>query len=119
MLLSEGRTIGSTLRREYPKLFAFRVDEEEDRLAHRIRDGVRYKAGMRLGKKVREGIKKKRAAEKDADEATVAVKRVKITYMVDAKRFHSSATKDQLAQEFTIEDLGKEETHQILQCKVR
>ncbi len=27
LLLAEGRTIGSTLRREYPKLFAFRVDE--------------------------------------------------------------------------------------------
>jgi hypothetical protein len=74
---------------------------------------------MRLGKKVREGIKKKRAAEKDRDEATAAVKRVKVTYMVDAKRFFSSATMDELAQEFTIEDLGKEETHQILQCKVR
>ena len=119
MLLSEGRTIGSTLRREYPKLFAFRVDEEEDRLAHRIRDGVRYKAGMRLGKKVREGIKKKRAAEKDKDEATAAVKRAKITYMVDSNRFYSSATKDELAQELTEEDLGDEETYRILQHKVR
>jgi hypothetical protein len=47
------------------------------------------------------------------------VKRAKVTYMVDSKRFYSSATAAQLAQELTEEDLGEEETHRILQFKVR
>ena len=91
----------------------------EDRLANRIRDGVRYKAETtRNGKKIQDGANK-RAAEKDEDEATARVKRVKVTYMVDAQRFYSSVTADQLSRELTEEDLGKEETHKILQCKVR
>jgi hypothetical protein len=39
--------------------------------------------------------------------------------MVDSNRFYSSATKDELAQELTEEDLGDEETYRILQHKVR
>ena len=88
-------------------------------MANRIRDGVRYKAETSHGKKIREGIKNKCAAEKDKDEATARVKRVKVTYMVDPKRFFSSATADELARELTQEDLGMEDTHKILQCKVR
>jgi hypothetical protein len=91
----------------------------EDRLPNRIRDGVRYVAEKRHGKKIREGILKKRAADKDKDEAVRAAKKAKATYMVDPKKFASTATEDELAQELTEEDLGTEDIHRILQCKIR
>jgi hypothetical protein len=91
----------------------------EDRLPNRIRDGVRYAGEKRHGKKIREGIDKKRAADKGNDEATTMAKKAKVTYMVDPKKFASTATEDELAQELTEEDLGTEETHRILQCKIR
>jgi hypothetical protein len=49
----------------------------------------------------------------------MAAKKAKVTYMVDPKKFASTATEDELAQDLTEEDLGTEETHRILQCKIR
>ena len=91
----------------------------EDRLPNRIRDGVRYAGEKRHGKNIQEEIDKKRAADKNRDEATMAAKKAKVTYMVDPKKFASTATEDELAQDLTEEDLGTEETHRILQCKIR
>lgn len=91
----------------------------EDNLPKRIRDGVRYVAEKKHGKKIREGIKRKRASEKDEDEPTVSAKKLKATYMVLADKFYCTVTKDQLGQELFKEDLGQELTHKILQCRIR
>ncbi len=88
-------------------------------MPNRIRDGVRYTAEKRHGKKIREGIHARRAADKDKDESVRAAKKAKTTYMVDPKKFASTATEDELAHELSEEDLGTEDTHRILQCKIR
>jgi len=74
---------------------------------------------MKLGKKIRAGISAKRAANKDKDEVTEVVKRSKIMYMVNPRKFAATATEEQLARELTMKDLGVDETHEILQCKIR
>jgi hypothetical protein len=91
----------------------------DDRLHNRIQDGVRYERGKVHGKTIRDGIARKRAANKDEDEATVTAKRAKAAYMVNSVKFGSKATEEQLAQELTEADLGTEETFKILQCKIR
>ena len=91
----------------------------DDRLHNRIQDGVRYERGKKHGKKIRDGIARKRAENKEADEATITAKRAKATYMVNSLKFSSKATEEQLAQELTEADLGTEETFKILQCKIR
>ena len=91
----------------------------DDRLHNRIQDGVQYERGKVHGKTIRDGIARKRAANKDKDEATITAKRAKATYMVNALKFGSKATEEQLAQELTEANLGTEETFKILQCKIR
>ena len=91
----------------------------EDRLPHRVRDGVRYERELIHGKRIKAKIASKRAANKDQDEATELVKRAKMTYMVNPHKYAATATEEQLARELTMKDLGVEETHQILQCKIR
>jgi hypothetical protein len=98
------------------ELFFFLV---VDRLPQQIQDGVRYQRSLKLGKAIRAGIAARRAADKENDEATTAAKKAKATYMVDPKKFASTASEEQLALELTEEDLGTEETHKILQCKIR
>jgi hypothetical protein len=89
-----------------------------DRLPFRIRDGVRYMAEKRRGKKILEGIEKKRSSE-IADARAGGAKKQKAMYMVDPKKFASTATEEEMARELTEDDLGTEETHRILQCKIR
>lgn len=104
------------INREKLNLFLFSVD---DRLHSRIQDGVRYEREKVHKKKIQHGIAGKRAANKDNDEAATTAKRAKATYMVNSVKFASKATEEQLAQELTKADLGTEETHKILQCKIR
>ncbi len=89
----------------------------DDRLPYRIRDGVRYEAAKRRGKKIQDGIAKKRSADKD--EAEKAAKKQKAAYMVCPKKFGSTATEDEMAEDLREEDFGTEDTHRILQCKIR
>jgi len=91
----------------------------EDKLPTRIRDGVRYERGKRARTKTREGIAAKLSADKENDEARRVVKKAKATYIVDSTKFAPTATEEQLAMDLTEEDLGTEETHKILQCKIR
>jgi hypothetical protein len=93
----------------------------EDRLPHKICDGLRYERSKKLGKEIHDAIASKRKADKDKDkhEAATVAKKAKATYMVDPKKFGATATEAQLAQELTVDDLGTEETHKILQCKIR
>jgi len=90
-----------------------------DRLAEKIQEGVRYQASLRVKEQIRNGIAAKRAAPKDDTEASKAVKRSKVTYIVDSGKFDSKVSEHQLALDLTEEDLGTEETHQILQHKIR
>jgi len=90
-----------------------------DRLAQKIQEGVRYQASLRVKEQIRNGIAAKRAATKDDTEASKAVKRSKVTYIVDSGKFDSKVSEHQLALDLTEEDLGTEETHQILQHKIR
>lgn len=91
----------------------------DDRLHNRIQDGVRYERGKVYGKKIQDGIARKRAATKESDEATTTAKRAKVKYMVNSVKFDSKATEEELAHELTEADLGTEETLKILQCKIR
>ena len=91
----------------------------DDRLHKRIQDGVRYERGKVFGKAIRDGISRKRAANRDEDEATITAKRAKATYMVNSVKFSSKATEEQLAQDLTEADMGTEEAFKILQCKIR
>jgi hypothetical protein len=61
----------------------------------------------------------KRAANKEKDEATEVARRAKLTYMVNPNKYSAKATEEQLARDLTEADLGVEETHEILQCKIR
>jgi hypothetical protein len=91
----------------------------DDPLLSKLVDGVRYQASLRLKEQIQAGITTKRAANKDDNDATKAVKRVRATYIVDDVKFASVATEQQLALDLTEEDLGTEETHQIIQHKIR
>jgi hypothetical protein len=42
-----------------------------------------------------------------------------VTYIVDSGKLDSKVSEQQLALDLTEEDLGTEETHQILQHKIR
>jgi hypothetical protein len=88
-------------------------------LAEKIQDGVRYQASLWRKAEIQQGIAAKRASAKENNEATKAVKRSKATYIVDSIKYDSKATEEQLALDLTEEDQGTEETHKILQCKVR
>jgi hypothetical protein len=93
----------------------------DDRLPNKISDGLRYERSKKLGKEIRDAIALKRKAdkEKNKDTAATVAKKAKATYMVDGKKYGATATEAQLAQELTLDDLGTEETHKILQCKIR
>lgn len=93
--------------------------DPDDRLPNKIYDGVRYEKSKKLGKEIRDAIASKRKANKENDEAKIAVKKARSTYLVDSKKFDASATESELAQELTAADLGTEETHRILQCKIK
>jgi len=90
-----------------------------DRLPFQIVDGVRYESSKKLGKTIRAKIAANRASDKDKDEAKTLVKKAKATYMVDPWKFASTASEEELALELTEADLGTEDTHRILQCKIR
>lgn len=90
-----------------------------DRSAEQIQDGVRYQASLRLRIKLGDDIVSKRAAIKENNKVTKAVKKAKATYIVDAAKFASTATEEQLALDLTEADLGTKDTHKILQCKIR
>jgi hypothetical protein len=49
----------------------------------------------------------------------VQAKKHKVVYLVNPKKFASVTTTEEMAQRFTDEELGKEDTHRILQCKIR
>jgi len=82
-----------------------------------IRDGVRYLETSRRGKKILEGVAHKRSSGKDPSKK--GAKKVKAMYMVNPHKFASAATETELAQDLTEDDLGTEDTHRILQCKIR
>jgi hypothetical protein len=92
----------------------------DDRLPYHIRDGVRYENVNRRGAKIKLGIKdSKKKAPPVEDAETRKVKRPKTVYLVNSKKFASTATAEEMSQLFSEEDLGKEDTHRILQCKIR
>ena len=91
----------------------------DDRLPYKIYDGVRYEKTKKQSKEIRDAIAAKRKANKENDDAKIAVKKAKAVYLVDGKKFDATATESELAQELTAADLGTEETHRILQCKIR
>lgn len=47
------------------------------------------------------------------------VKRQKAAYMVCPKKFNSTASEEEMAEEIREEDFGTEEAHRVLQCKIR
>jgi hypothetical protein len=101
-------------------LLTYLIFTVNDRLPYHIRDGVRYVDVNKRGTKIRDGIKnaKKRfTATEDGD--SVQAKKHKAVYLVNPKKFASVATTEEMAQRFTDEQLGKEDTHRILQCKIR
>jgi hypothetical protein len=89
-----------------------------DRLPYRIRDGVRYAGEVKRGKKILEQAKK-RGPPGDEGESSKTGKRTKATYMVNAKKFASAATKEEMAKEFSEEDPWSEDMHRIVQCQIR
>jgi hypothetical protein len=116
--LSEGRTISAILRKEYPKLF---IPSVNDRLPFHIRDGIRFIAEKRHKTKIQEGIeniKKRTPTGEDAGPRKKA-KKTKVVYLVNPKKYASVATEEEMAQDFSEEDLGTEDTYRIHQCKIR
>jgi hypothetical protein len=53
-------------------------------LAEKIQEGVRYQASLRVKEQIGNGIAAKRAATRDDSEASKALKRSKVTYIVDS-----------------------------------
>ncbi len=62
----------------------------DDRLPNKIYDGVRYEKTKKLGKEIRDAIASKQKANKENDEAKIAVKKARSTYLVDGKKFNAS-----------------------------
>ena len=87
----------------------------EDRFPFHIRDGVRYVAKTRKGRKILSDIAQKRSAGEEVKKKH----KVKRMYMVNPHKFLSSATAEELERDLTEADLGQEETHRILQWKIR
>jgi hypothetical protein len=46
-------------------------------------------------------------------------KRRKAAYMVCPKKFGSTATEEEMSEELREEDFGTEDSHRIIQCKIR
>jgi hypothetical protein len=88
-----------------------------DRLPYRIRDGVRYAGESKRGKKILDQVKKRAPSQEDDRRKTA--KKQKAAYMVNAKKFASTATEEEMSQEMGEEELGTEDAHRILQCKIR
>jgi hypothetical protein len=94
-----------------------------DRLHFHIRDGVRTVFERNRGAKIKDGIE--RARQKNtgtADDEGPGVRKArksKSVYLVDPKKFDSVATPEERSTEFSLGDLGDEDTHRILQSKVR
>lgn len=88
-------------------------------MPHQIQDGVRYLATQGLKNNIFAGIGKRAAAKENKDGVKPATKRQKTRYIVDAYKFASTATEEQLAMDLTEADFGTEETHKIIQCKIR
>ena len=87
----------------------------DDRLHFHIRDGIRYLASNRKGKKILDGVAQKKSA---GDVEVRKAKKTKAMYMVNPHKFSSTATESELSRELTEDDLGLDETHRILQCKI-
>jgi ribosomal protein L12E/L44/L45/RPP1/RPP2 len=91
-----------------------------DRLHYRIRDGVRHLAEKLRGKKISEGIEKAKKRAVSAEEAGFRkTKKQKEVYMVNPKKFASEASEEEMTQAFSEADLGTEDSHRILQCKIK
>ena len=69
-------------------------------------------------KKILDGIAHKRAAGENEDGAKKTPKKAKAAYMVNPHKFASIASETELAKELSEDDLGLEDTHRILQCKI-
>ncbi len=78
----------------------------DDALARKIQEGVRYQASLRVKEQIRAATKKTTRLQKRQRG-------------VDSKKFDSKVSEHQLALDLTEDDLGTEETHQILQHKRR
>ncbi len=91
-----------------------------DRLHYHIQDGVRTMVEKERGTKIKAGIEKakKRTPTEEGPEAK-KTKKFKAVYLVNPKKFDSVATARERAREFSQDDLGSEETHRILQNKIR
>ncbi len=63
-------------------------------------------------------MKKGSSTTKEREQKRVG-RKFKVMYMVIDQKFGSVATEDELAQEFVEQDLGMDDTHRILQCKIR
>jgi hypothetical protein len=91
-----------------------------DRLPYHIRDGVRYLADQGLKKKIEDGIKeKKRAAPGDPELTKKKGKKLKEFYLVNSKKFAATASEEELARDLGEDDLGTDDVHRIIQCKIR
>jgi hypothetical protein len=75
------------------------------------------------GAKIKAGIEKakKRSNPTEEDEGGSAKKarKYKSVYLVNPRKFDSVASAEERALEFCLEDLSLEDTHRILQSKIR
>jgi hypothetical protein len=69
------------------------------------------------GKKILEKASKRTPEEED--EAKKTAKKQKAAYLVNPRKFASTATEEEMALDLGEEDLGTEDAHRILQCKIR
>jgi hypothetical protein len=91
-----------------------------DRLPYHIRDGVRYLADQNHKTKILDGIKeKKRTSPSDPEVPKKRGKKLKEFYLVNPKKFAATASEEELAHDLSEDDLGTDDVHRIIQCKIR
>jgi response regulator of citrate/malate metabolism len=88
----------------------------EDRLHYHIRDGVGHLKKCRKRAGILDKIDEKKKTEKEKEKG---VRKSTLMYMVNSQKFASEATAEELAKELSTADIGIEDTHRILQCKIR
>jgi hypothetical protein len=93
-----------------------------DRLPYHIRDGVCYVADKARRQDLQEMIQKEKKRARDAtsnEPKKTKGKKVPEMYLVNSKKAASEATEEEMSRDLTEDDLGTDDAHRILQCKIR
>jgi hypothetical protein len=84
-----------------------------DRLPLQLLDGYRYASSQEFKEQILSGAQKTGG---DAEAPPKKVRKLQEVYLVNKRKFHSSATEGELVQELST---LTEDGHRIIQCKIR